>query len=307
MNSDVYPEFVVASEALTDMIRVAPGVWESKNGGAGWNVARVLSWLGVSSAFAGAVSEDCFGQALWDASKDAALDMRFLQRRPAPPLLAIVHETKPVSYFFIGNDSADLHFDPAALPEGWMDHVRWACFGGISLTRPPLAGRLLELAGQLKSKGVHIAYDPNFRVTMDKDYDAILRSMAALSDVIKVSDEDLAGLFRTSDQSLALSMLRSMNPGAVVLYTCGAAGATLFAGSASWKARPPDIRVVDTVGAGDASMGGLLASLIRHPGYGWEKHLRAAVATGSSACLVAGAGLPEPTVIAELSAAVVME
>ena len=304
MHTTIFPEFVVAGEALTDMIRIAPESWQSKSGGAGWNVARVMSWLGMSSAFAGGVSTDCFGQDLWDASVAAGLDMRFMQRYDHPPLLAIVHSTRPVKYFFIGNDSADLHFDPAALPAGWMEHVKWAHFGGISLTREPLAGRLVALAEQLKNAGARIAYDPNFRVTMTENYDATLEKMASLADVIKISDEDLVGLFRTPDHDAAFAKLRSFNPTAIYLYTCGADGASIHVGDEAWTARPPKIEVIDAVGAGDASFGGLLISLSHHPDAGWDAHLRASIGAGSSACLVAGAGLPAAEVIADLTAKV---
>jgi fructokinase len=67
------------------------------------------------------------------------LDLRFIQRLDNSPLLAIVHRLDPPSYFFVGDDSADLHFDADLLPEGWRAHCRWAHFGGISLARQPLA------------------------------------------------------------------------------------------------------------------------------------------------------------------------
>ena len=301
MNQPTLPKFIVFSEALTDMIRTSPTTWQNRAGGAGWNVARVMSWLGFSSAFAGAVSLDCFGDELWEASVSAGLDTRFMQRYDKSPLLAIVHQVNPVRYFFIGDDSADLHFSPEKLPSGWMTHVKYAYFGGVSLTREPLSSTLLALARQLKQAGVLIAYDPNFRVTMTESYDVVLREMAALADVIKISDEDLMGLFRTNDQMLAFNQLRRLNPKAICLYTCGAKNASLYAGDKSWRAAPPAVAVVDTVGAGDASFGGLLASLINSPEAGFAAHLRASLATGSAACTIAGAGLPALKIIAELA------
>ena len=98
------------------------------------------------------------------AAKRPRLDLRFLQRYDKSPLLAIVHETQPPKYFFVGDDSADLHFDVSTLPTGWEREVRWAHFGGISLARSPLAERLVALAERLKAGGVRISYDPNYRV-----------------------------------------------------------------------------------------------------------------------------------------------
>lgn len=286
------PALLCFGEALTDMIIQPDGRWLSRPGGAPWNVARILAGWGLPAAFAGAISRDCFGDALLTASCDAGLDVRYLQQVDASPLLAMVYSTQPPKYFFVGDRSADLHFDTANLPPGWLQAARWALFGGISLARPPLAGHLLAQARLLKAAGARIAYDPNFRVAMDEGYDDLFRQMVALADVVKVSDEDLTGLFRHHDQAAALATLRQWNPLAWVLYTRGAAGAQLLVGEAAWQLAPPAVAVVDTVGAGDASMAGLLASLWQTPLAAPAQHLAAAVASGSAACGVAGATIP---------------
>ncbi|MYM81589.1 carbohydrate kinase [Duganella sp. FT50W] len=290
----MFPLFVAAGEALTDMV-VQDGTrqhWRSLTGGSTWNVARAMAKLEVPTAFAGAISQDVFGDALWQASEEARLDLRFLQRYQKSPLLAIVHRTDPPAYFFVGDDAADLHFDASLLPEGWRKHVKWVHFGGISLAREPLAGKLLALAGQLKQEGVRISYDPNYRLLMDERYDATLRRMTALADVIKVSEEDLAGLFRTGDIATAFDTLRSWNPNAAYLYTKGGDGASLYIGDESWSQPAPRIAVVDTVGAGDASIAALAWSMMHRADATPLQHLRFSVAAGAAACLGAGASPP---------------
>jgi fructokinase len=297
-----FPAFIAAGEALTDLIIEDPAQhrWGSKVGGSTWNVARVMAALGVPSAFAGAISSDVFGDALWDASAGAGLDMRFLQRSSHSPLLAVVHQIDPPRYFFIGDDSADLQFEAAHLPTGWIGAVRWVHFGGISLAREPLAGKLVALAQALRAQGVRISFDPNYRQLMDHRYDATLRRMVALADVIKVSDEDLAGLFRTAELGTALATLRSWNRGATCLYTKGAEGASLLIGDREWHAAVPPVTVRDTVGAGDASIGALAYSMMYRGDSAPEAHLRFAVAAGAAACTVAGASPPTLETIAAL-------
>src|SRR3954469_9648487 len=207
------PRFVSAGEALTDFIRQEGKIWVARAGGAPWNVARVMARLGIASAFAGSVSRDGFGDELASLSREAGLDMRFLQRHDKPPLLAIVHELSPPNYFFIGFDSADLAFNPALLPQRWLP-VEWLHCGGISLVREPLSGRLIDLLQAAKAAGARISYDPNFRNLMTARYDPTLARVAGMADVIKVSDEDLCGLFRTEDRNHALSKLKSLSPGA---------------------------------------------------------------------------------------------
>ena len=147
------PHFVAFGEALTDLIRTGPDRWRSACGGSPWNVAVAMSTLGQLSAFGGAISRDPFGAEIWQCSQEANLDMRFIQQLARPPLLAVVHEVDPPRYFFIGQDSADLHFRPEGLPMGWTRSLRWAHFGSLGLVREPLAGRLLALAEALKAEG----------------------------------------------------------------------------------------------------------------------------------------------------------
>jgi fructokinase len=265
--------------------------WRSHPGGAGWNVARAMARLGVPTAFAGSIGVDCFSDELWRASEAAGLDLRFLQRVDRAPLLAIVHQTHPPAYFFIGDASADLAFDPESLPEGWMGAARWAHFGGISLARAPLSATLATLAADLRAKGVRISFDPNYRNLMAHGYRPMLETMASLADLIKVSDEDLRCLFGT-DEDTALDTLRAMNPAATVLVTRGSGPATLLAPNETIAAMPPRVEVVDTVGAGDASIGGLLFSLMERPERGWLDHLAFALAAGAAACRHAGAHSP---------------
>jgi len=297
------PELLCAGEALTDLIHQGGEEWVSRVGGSTWNVARALKALGgARTGFAGAISRDRFGDALWAASAASGLDLRLLQRVERSPLLAVVEQGEPPRYFFVGDDSADLHFDATALPEGWSAGLRWAHFGGISLAREPLAARLVALAERLKAQGVAISYDPNYRKVMGPAYAPVLQRMAALADLVKVSDDDLRGLFPGLGVDAALARLRAlMHPAALCLFTRGGQGASLLRGAERCNARSPAVAVVDTVGAGDASVAGLIHSLDGHAGRRpLQTHLHAALAAGSAACLQAGATPPDPQAMGRL-------
>ncbi|WP_457423348.1 carbohydrate kinase family protein [Roseateles sp. P5_E7] len=303
------PHFISFGEALTDLVRTGPDRWRSASGGSPWNVAVAMSTLGQLSAFAGAISRDPFGAEIWQASQEAHLDMRFIQQLPRPPLLAVQHELDPPRHFLIGQDSADLHFRPEGLPAGWSRSLRWAHFGSLSLVREPLAGRLLALAEALKGEGRLISYAPNFcSPPMDASYDDTLEQMCRLADVIKVSDEDLRGLFRVPDYRSGLAQIAAWNPGSWLLLTRAEggmpAGTTLYHGVEECSGLPPHVDVVDSVGAGDAAMAGLLDSLMRDAGAPVEQHLRWALAAGSAACTAPGFAPPRAGLVAALAEAV---
>jgi len=286
------PRLVVFGEALTDFVRTGEDEWRSVPGGACWNVARVAATLGVATGWGGSVGEDLFGDELLRRSDEAGLDLRFAQRVAQPPLLAIVHRLDPPQYFFVG--SADLGFDAARLPAGWREACEYAHFGCISLVRQPLGERLVALAESLHAQGVRISFDPNCRNLMGADYPSLFERMAAFADLLKLSDEDLRQIHPQLPADRALDRVRAgMKAGALLLYTRGADGMTLHVDGDRIEQPALAVVVQDTVGAGDACVGGFLASMLQHPARSRDAHLRFAAAAAAAACTRAGAHAPD--------------
>lgn len=281
-------EFVVFGEALTDFIRQPDGLWRAIPGGACWNVARAAARLGVKTGYAGAIGRDVFGEELRSLTQAAGLDMRYLQQVDKSPLLAMVTSTTPPDYFFVGDDSADLHFDPSLLPADWLDAARILHFGCISLAREPLASRLLDIAITAARRGKRIAFDPNWRKLMDQPhYQPLLRKLLSLSHYVKVSDEDLEKLFPGDPQALAT--LQALAPQAEILLTLGAGGMRWIKGNEVVTQAIYPVTVIDTVGCGDAAMGGWMASVLRQPEAPVATHLRHAAASAALSAARAGA------------------
>lgn len=287
------PAYVVFGEALTDFIRQSDGRWAAQPGGACWNVACVGVRLGVAAGYAGSVSNDLFGDALYMLAAEAGLDMRFTQRFDAPPLLAMVPSTQPPEYFFIGEGSADLRFDPDRLPVGWRSAAQILHFGCISLAREPLASKLVEVALAAHLAGKRIAFDPNWRNLMTHAaYRDTFHVMAGIADYLKVSDEDLQHLFPGINQREAIAHLRALAPFAQIMVTRGAAGMSLFCDGIEYMQPAFPVTVADTVGCGDAAMGGWMASLLRQPDAAPATHLRFAAATAALVATRTGAYAP---------------
>lgn len=286
------PTLIAFGEALTDFVRVGPDRWHSAAGGACWNVARVAGTLGTPTAWAGAISDDVFGNEIVEKSRAAGLDMRFIQLASRSPLLAIVHQIDPPRYFFIGDNSADLAFDEHALPDDWADTCKIAHFGGISLVRKPLSTRLLAIAERLKAMGKTISFDPNHRQLMGTDYPPLFERMVSLANVIKVSDEDLMAIYPGLPVTSAISRVRALSPTSAILHTHGAAGMTLQTPDGAFEQPAIPVTVVDTVGAGDACIGGYLASLLTQRDQGFAYHLQFAAAAAAAACTRNGAHAP---------------
>jgi fructokinase len=296
------PRLVVFGEALTDFVRTGEASWRSVAGGACWNVARVAATLGVPTGWGGAVGDDVLGREIVALSQAAGLDGRFAQVVAEPPLVAMVPELDPPRYFFLG--SADLAFDPTRLPAGWEQACEFAHFGCISLVRQPLGERLVAIAERLHARGVPVSFDPNCRNLMGADYPPLFERLAALAQVLKISDEDLRQIYPALSQDDALARVRQSAPQATVLYTRGADGMTAYLADGGRIEQPAfAVAVVDTVGAGDACIGGFLASRLQHPEASAELHVRFAAATAAAACTRAGAHAPDIAQVAALLAA----
>jgi fructokinase len=294
------PRLVIFGEALTDFIRDDEHHWRSLAGGSCWNVARVGARLGIPTGFGGTVSHDVFGQELMRKSDEAGLDMRFITQVERPPFLAMVVSKQPPTYFFIGENSADLAFDPSQLPDGWLDAVEIAHFGSLGVVREPLASRLIETAEAVRAAGKRISFDPNFRGPMaDPAYRGTLRQMAGLANYIKVSDEDLAGLFPELDEAAAIEQMRAWAPAAALLITRGASGMELRDGDRTLFQPAFPVNVADTVGCGDACVGSWMASLLMQPQAEPAVHLQFSAACAAIAASKAGAYAPT---VAEVTA-----
>ncbi len=284
--------FVVFGEALTDFLREGEDRWRSAPGGAPWNVARVAARMGVPTGYAGGLSTDVFGAELARLSLEAGLDPRFLQQVDRPTLLAMVVSKAPPHYFFVGERSADLAFDPDQLPARWLEQVEIVYFGSVSLLRPPLGERLLQLAERVHAAGKRICFDPNYRSLAAQGYRPAVERMLRVADYVKLSDEDLAGLLPGVPAPDALRAVGALAPTAQVLFTRGAQGMRLLAQDQEIDRPVYPVPVVDTVGAGDACIGAWMASLLLRPDASLREHVAWAAAAAAVSCSHAGAYPP---------------
>ncbi|MCX7288545.1 MAG: carbohydrate kinase [Rhodobacterales bacterium] len=249
-------------EALIDMLpRTSTGgeaCFAPYAGGAVMNTAIALARLGSASSFLTGLSSDLMGDVLREtlAASKVNLDHAVLSDRPTT--LAFVKLTNGhASYFFYDENTAGRMMTPADMPA--LPRTITAYFtGGIWLAVEP-CGTALEALMTREAAGRVTMIDPNVRPGFVRDraaYTARIDRMIALSDIVKLSDEDSEWLYgRTDPQALLAKGAK------VVLVTEGAKGATAYTARGSVQVAAPKITVADTVGAGDTFNAGFLASL----------------------------------------------
>ena len=289
---------VVCGEALIDMVTTGDSTRRPTPGGGPFNTARALARLEAPAAFLGHFSTDEFGRMLADqlAADGASLALATFGPEPTTIAIANIGGDGLAEYEFLiqGTSAPNLTRDmiPAELP---VD-VKAVHLGTLGLVLEPMASSLAALVRREHGRRL-VMLDPNIRpvLTTDPQYRPRLDSLISQSTIVKASDADLDWLFQGLDRMAAARALLARGPKMVVV-TLGAKGAIGVTASAEVRVPAPAVRVVDTIGAGDAFGAALLAWLHDHGRLSRDlrldrEELRAAL---EFACLVASITCTRP-------------
>lgn len=255
-------------EALIDMLpRNLPSgeqVFLPVPGGAVYNTAVALGRLTAPTGFLCGISRDLFGELLLKNLADSNVDGSFCIRSGQPTTLAFVTlKDGNAEYAFFDENSALRSISVADLP-AMPANVTALHFGAISLI-PETSGAAFEALLTTNAQNRVISLDPNIRPGFIEDEDAYrsrLNRMMAQSDIIKVSDDDLAWLSPgIAFEAFAAARLESGT--SLVVQTLGAEGAQAISKQHCVTVPGHKVDVVDTVGAGDTFNAGLLFQLYR--------------------------------------------
>lgn len=253
-------------EALIDMLPRDTTLGEKGfapyAGGAIFNTAIALGRLGIPTAFFTGIADDMMGEILLETLKASNVDYSPCAITPRSSTIAFVKLVNgQATYAFYDEGTAGRMITEADLPD-LGDDCEALHFGAISLIPSPCGETYEALLDREAAKRV-ISLDPNIRPGFIKDkqsHMARIRRMAAKSDIVKFSDEDLDWFGLEGDHdTLAAHWL---NYGAkLVVITKGAEGASGYTRDRKVTVPSQRVTVVDTVGAGDTFDAGILASL----------------------------------------------
>jgi fructokinase len=247
---------LVIGEALIDIVQRNDQALGEHVGGSPLNVAIGLGRLGRDVDFLTHIGTDERGRRIVDYVEASGVRLVPGSTNAArtPTALARLDETGAADYVF------DLEWELA----------------GTAEVAPPLVAHTGSIAGFLDPgclataalldayrPSATITYDPNIRPDLIADRDQAIERINRLverADVVKASDEDLRWIAPGSDPERTAETWLASGP-SIVAVTMGARGsfAVCAAGTVRVDARP--VQVVDTVGAGDSFMTGLIDAL----------------------------------------------
>lgn len=138
--------------------------------------------------------------------------------------------------------------------------------GSVATTLEPGASGVLDVMSRARATAT-VSYDPNCRPTVMGDPHAVrsrIEECIGRSDVVKASVEDVAWLYGEDTDVVEVAELWGRLSPELVVLTRGGDGALVHLPrrDTTVELDAPPVQVVDTVGAGDSFMAGLLSGLL---------------------------------------------
>ena len=254
------PHILAIGEALIDVVITyeQPDFPVEIPGGSPANVALTLGRLNRPVALATWIGLDERGRLIDFHMNDSDVHVTAASRGAShtSTALARLDESGAASYTF------DLEWAPTP-PIKVPPTAQILEAGSISAIIEPGASAVLDALARGREHAL-VCFDPNARPSIMGEPEAALASLErfiALADVVKVSDEDIEWLTGGAPIDEVVDRWLGMGPSLVVV-TRGKHGSDVVTASGlRFTKTPADIPVVDTVGAGDSFMGGIIDAM----------------------------------------------
>ena len=313
---------ICIGEALVDQIITSPeGDCKNYLGGAPANVACALKKLGIDTEFIGCLGDDAFGQNFINLFHDLEVNIQSIQidRNYSTRIIKVCID-KNGDRSFAGFVNSQKYFademldrkvferDKTYLPNLFKE-TKYFITGTNLLASDKSSETLLFLVDYASKTGVNIVIDANWRdIFWDDlnksskltkiDHIKKIKKFLLNGDILKLSNEE-AILFFGNDNPLQISQSLSKKPD--VIITNGDQPINWFInGILDTTKVLKSSRIVDTTGAGDSFLAGLISQLLnRREDYDKESlnnYIQFASTCGLISCLGEGAIEPQPNI-----------
>ncbi|HEY0827150.1 MAG TPA: PfkB family carbohydrate kinase, partial [Bacilli bacterium] len=239
-------------------------------GGAPGNVLACLAHLNMKTAFMGKVGNDQFGRFLNETLQRIRIDTAgLIFSEQTNTTLAFIHldSEGDRSFSFYRNPGADMMLNEEEINLKLIENTRIFHFGSISMTHEPCASATLKAVKFAKEKGKLISYDPNLRIPLWQDIKHAKRMILLglqYADIVKISEEELEFITGIKDLKEGSKYIYDLFQTKLIMITLGPNGSFYRRGEEIGKRPGRKVETVDTTGAGDAFLGGLLYQIVKN-------------------------------------------
>ncbi|OBB61858.1 ribokinase [Mycobacterium sp. 852013-51886_SCH5428379] len=247
---------LVIGEALIDIVVRDGEVTGEHVGGSPLNVAVGLGRLGRGVDFLTHIGDDDRGRRITDHLASSGVDLVRGSTGAArtPTARATLDAAGSAQYEF------DIDWQLSGTPEVTPPLVVHT--GSIATVLEPGCLATAALVDTYRPSAT-VTFDPNVRPALIDDPQAArtrIERLVERCDVVKVSDEDLRWIDPERSPKQTARTWLELGP-SVVAVTLGDQGAFAMCAAGSARVAAPAVDVVDTVGAGDAFMAGVIDAL----------------------------------------------
>ncbi|MEO8288658.1 MAG: PfkB family carbohydrate kinase [Chloroflexota bacterium] len=267
------PDIIATGEMLIDFVSTEAGVslvdapaFTKAAGGAPANVAVGAARLGLSSGFMGMVGDDVFGRFLQQTLEENKVDtsaLRFSTEARTALAFVSLRADGERDFIFYRHPSADMLYSPEDVDPQYVASARIFHYGSISLGAERSMAATLHALDIARQHDLFISYDPNLRLNLWSSEQAARNGIQIgwpHANLVKVSEEELYFLTGIADHDQAARSLWHDRLKLMVV-TLGSRGTLYFTPDASGKVPGYSVPVIDTTGAGDGFLAGLLYKL----------------------------------------------
>ncbi len=252
-------------DGVIDLLPLENKQYQACAGGAPANVAIGLAKLGCKSGFIGRLGNDPFGHFLKETLVDNRVDCRYIEQDAQYHTSTVVvnlSQQGERSFTFLVNPSADQFLSIDSLPQFNQDILH---FCSLALVGDICRQTVKEAIKRIKQSKGMISFDLNLREQMWSDHQQmheIIKKYSYMADILKVSDEELFWLTRSplNDWSSALEKLTPYSA-KLIIITRGVEGTIVLWNNRRYDYPSYQVKSLDTTGAGDAFMSGLLGCI----------------------------------------------
>jgi len=241
--------------------------FQKSPGGAPANVAVGLSKLGAKTTFVGKVGNDVLGSFLKETLDEKGVNtgsMLLTDEARTGLTFVTLDESGERSFSFYINPSADTFLRAEDINEDIFKENKILYFGSISLIHEPARSATKFAVKKAKEHGMLISYDPNLRLNLWQDAEvakAGITSMLGEADILKISEEELEFITGREDVEAGVKELKAEYNIPLIYVTFGSKGAYYYYNNQLKFVPAMKVETVDTTGAGDAFVSGILHNL----------------------------------------------
>ena len=255
----------VLGDAVVDLLPESDGRLLPCPGGAPANVAVGIARLGGTSGFIGRVGDDPFGALMQRTLLTEGVDITYLKQdewHRTSTVLVDLNDQGERSFTFMVRPSADLFLETTDLP-CWR-HGEWLHLCSIALSAEPSRTSAFTAMTAIRHAGGFVSFDPNIREDLWQDEHLLrlcLRQALQLADVVKLSEEEWRLISGKTQNDRDICALAKEYEIAMLLVTKGAEGEVVCYRGQVHHFAGMSVNCVDSTGAGDAFVAGLLTGL----------------------------------------------